>query len=96
MLALVAALGALYALVLAVDPVRDFFDLTQMGGGQLFLALLSAAAGLVLASIVWRVPVIEQLEDRPPAPEEAPTGPVTAPLTPAPTPVPRTRPSGQS
>ncbi len=96
MLAMVAALGALYALVLAVKPIRDFFDMVPLGGGQLFLALLSAAAGLVLASIVWRIPVIEQLEDRPPPPDEAPTGPVTAPLTPAPTPVPRTRPSGQS
>ena len=60
MLALVAALGALYALILAVEPVRDFFDLTRMGGGQLFLALLSAAAGLVLASVVWRIPAIER------------------------------------
>jgi cation-transporting ATPase E len=83
MLALVAALGALYALALAVKPIRDFFDMVPMGGGQLFLALLSAAAGLVLASVVWRIPVIEQLEDRPPPPDEAPTGPVTAELTPA-------------
>jgi cation-transporting ATPase E len=95
MLALVAALGSLYALVLAVQPARDFFDLTRMGGGQLFLALLSAAAGLVLASIVWRIPLIEQLEERPPTPEQAPTGPVTAALPAAPTPVPRTRPSGE-
>jgi cation-transporting ATPase E len=91
MLALVAALGALYALVLAVQPIRDFFDLTRMGGGQLFLALLSAAAGLVLASVVWRIPAIEQLEEKPPPPDEAPTGPVTAPMPAAPTPVPRTR-----
>jgi cation-transporting ATPase E len=96
MLALVAALGALYALVLAVPAARDFFDLTRMGGGQLFLALLSAAAGLVLASVVWRVPAIEQLEERPPPPDEAPTGPVTAPMPAAPAPVPRTRTSGQS
>jgi cation-transporting ATPase E len=96
MLALVAALGALYALALAVPVARDFFDLTPMGGGQLFLALLSAAAGLVLASIVWRIPVIEQLEERPPRPDEAPTGPVTAQLSTAPGPVPRTRTSGQS
>jgi cation-transporting ATPase E len=96
MLALVAALGALYALALAVEPVRDFFELSQMGGGQLFIALLAAAAGLVVASVVWRIPAIEQLEERPPAPDEAPTGPVTAPLPTAPaTPaVPRTRPSG--
>ena len=84
MLALVAALGALYALALAVEPVRDFFELTRLGGGQLFLALLSAAAGLVLASVVWRIPAIEQLEDRPPPPEEAPSGPVTSPMPIAP------------
>jgi hypothetical protein len=96
MLALVAALGALYALILAVQPVRDFFDLTRMGGGQLFLALLSAAAGLVLASIVWRIPAIENLEDRPPPPDDAPTGPVTEPLTIAPAAAPRTQTSGQS
>ena len=93
MLALVAALGALYALVLAVPQLRDFFDMTRLSGGYLFLALLSAAAGLVLASVVWRLPAIEQLEERPPDPDEAPTGPVTAPLpTAAPAPaVPRTR-----
>ena len=69
MLALVAALGALYALVLATPPLRHFFDLTPLGGGQLFAALLSAAAGLVLASVVWRLPAIERLEDEEPAPE---------------------------
>ena len=35
--------------------------------------------GLVLASIVWRLPAIERLEERPPAPEKEPHGPVTAP-----------------
>ena len=49
MLALIAGLGALYALFLAAAPVRDFFDLTLLKAGQWFLALLSAAAGLVLA-----------------------------------------------
>ena len=63
MLALVAALGALYALALAVEPLRHFFELTPLAGGQLFLALLSAAAGLVLASAVWRLPQIERLEE---------------------------------
>ena len=68
-----------------------------MGGGQLFLALLSAAAGLVLASVVWRIPVIEQLEERPPRPDQAPTGPVTASMKAAPArAVPQTRTSGQS
>jgi magnesium-transporting ATPase (P-type) len=68
MLALVAALGALYALALAVEPLRDFFELTQLAGGQLFLALLSAAGGLVLASALWRLPVIERLDDPAPRP----------------------------
>ncbi|MGH2957141.1 MAG: HAD-IC family P-type ATPase, partial [Solirubrobacterales bacterium] len=79
MLALVAALGALYALALAVPVARDFFELTQLAGGQLFLALLSAAGGLVLASVVWRLPAIEKLEEEPPPPERRPHGPVTAP-----------------
>ena len=34
------------------------------GRRPVFLALLSAAGGLVLASVVWRVPLIEQLEER--------------------------------
>ncbi len=62
MLAMVAALGALYALALAVEPLRDFFELTPMKGGQLFLAMVSAAGALVLASAVWRLPVVERLE----------------------------------
>jgi magnesium-transporting ATPase (P-type) len=77
MLALVAALGALYALALAVEPLRHFFELTQLGGGQLFLALLSAAGGLVLASAVWRLPVVERLEEEPPPPGREPHGPVS-------------------
>ena len=67
MLALVAALGALYALALAVEPLREFFELTPLGGGQLFLAMLSSAGGLVLASALWRVPAIERLDEPAPA-----------------------------
>ena len=63
MLALVASLGALYALALAVEPLRDFLELAPLGGGQLFLAMLSAAGGLVLASALWRLPAIERLEE---------------------------------
>jgi cation-transporting ATPase E len=66
MLALVSGLGALYALALAVEPLRDFFELTVLGGGQLFLAMLSAAGGLVLASAVWRLPAVERLEEADP------------------------------
>jgi magnesium-transporting ATPase (P-type) len=62
MLALVAGLGALYALGLAAGPVRDFFDLTLLSAGQWFLALVSAATGLVLASVLWRLPYIQRLE----------------------------------
>jgi magnesium-transporting ATPase (P-type) len=65
MLALVFALGSLYALALAVEPLRHFFELTPLGGGQLFLSLLSAGGGLVLASLVWRLPAIERLEEDP-------------------------------
>ncbi len=62
MLALVAGLGALYALVLAAAPARDFFDLELLSAGQLFLCLLSVAFGLVLASAMWRLPAIQELE----------------------------------
>jgi P-type E1-E2 ATPase len=67
MLALVAGLGALYALVLAAGPVREFFDLELLSAGQWFLSLLSVAVGLLVAAIVWRLPYIQALE----APAEA-------------------------
>jgi cation-transporting P-type ATPase E len=86
MLALVAALGALYALTLAVEPLRDFFELTPLAGGELFLSLLSAAGGLVLASAIWRLPAIERLEQEveeasPPEEERTPAGRMPAPTT---------------
>jgi cation-transporting P-type ATPase E len=62
MLALVAGLGALYALILAAAPVRDFFEMSLLGASQWFLALLSAAVGLTIASVLWRLPQIEALE----------------------------------
>lgn len=78
MLALVAGLGALYALFLAAKPIRDFFDLAILSAGQWFLALLAAAAGLVIASLLWRLPYIQRLEspqiepDAEPAPTHRP------------------------
>jgi magnesium-transporting ATPase (P-type) len=63
MLAMVAGLGALYALALAAGPVRNFFDLELLSAGQWFLALASAAGGLVLASVIWRLPAIQRLEE---------------------------------
>ena len=62
MLALVFGVGSLYALILAAAPVRDFFDLTLLSSGQLFVSLASAAAGLVVASLLWRLPAVQRLE----------------------------------
>jgi magnesium-transporting ATPase (P-type) len=62
MLALVAGLGALFALILAAAPVRDFFQMTLLNATQWFLALFSAAIGLTIASLLWRLPRIEALE----------------------------------
>jgi cation-transporting P-type ATPase E len=62
MLALVAGLGALFALILAAAPVRDFFEMVLLNATQWFLALLAAAIGLTIASLLWRLPQIEALE----------------------------------
>jgi cation-transporting ATPase E len=62
MLAMVAGLGALFALILAAAPVRDFFEIALLSSTQWFLALLCAAVGLTVASALWRVPAIERLE----------------------------------
>jgi cation-transporting P-type ATPase E len=70
MLALVAGLGALYALILAAAPVRDFFQMELLDATQWFLALLAAAIGLTIASVLWRLPQIERLE----LPEDAGQG----------------------
>jgi magnesium-transporting ATPase (P-type) len=72
MLAMVAGLGALYALALAAGPVREFFDLELLSAGQWFLSLLSVAIGLVLAAIAWRLPQIQALEAPAEGTDEAP------------------------
>jgi cation-transporting P-type ATPase E len=74
MLAMVAGLGALFALILAAAPVRDFFQMELLDATQWFLALLSAAAGLTIASALWRLPQVERLE--------APADPDESSLTP--------------
>jgi magnesium-transporting ATPase (P-type) len=71
MLALIAGLGALYALALAAGPVRDFFGLELLSAGQWFLCMASAAAGLVIAAIAWRLPYIQELEGPVEEPESA-------------------------
>jgi len=62
MLAMVAGLGALFALILAAAPVRDFFEMTLLTASQWFLALFCSAVGLTIASLLWRLPQIERLE----------------------------------
>ncbi|HEY7949289.1 MAG TPA: cation-translocating P-type ATPase [Solirubrobacterales bacterium] len=62
MLGMVIALGGLYAGILAVPPLRDFFEMDLLSSAQWFLSLLSAAAGLTIASVLWRLPQIERLE----------------------------------
>jgi P-type E1-E2 ATPase len=62
MLAMVAGLGALYALILAAAPVRSFFQMDLLNSTQWFLAMLAAAIGLTIASALWRLPQIERLE----------------------------------
>jgi cation-transporting P-type ATPase E len=95
MLAMVAGLGALYALALAAQPVREFFDLELLSAGQWFLSLLSVAAGLVIAAIAWRLPYIQELE-APPADEQTPDA-ATSEADESPTPrapLPQAGPSG--
>ncbi len=62
MLAMVTALGGLYAAILAVEPLRAFFELDLLTAGQWFVCMLSVAVGLVVASALWRLPYIQRLE----------------------------------
>jgi len=62
MLMLVVGLGGLFAGILAIGPLRDFFEMELLNSAQWFLTLLSAAAGLAIASVLWRLPQIEALE----------------------------------
>jgi len=62
MLAMVAALGAAFAGILAIPFLRDFFEMVLLSAPEWFLALFSAAIGLTLASVMWKLPQIERLE----------------------------------
>jgi cation-transporting ATPase E len=62
MLAMVAGLAAIFVGILALAPLRDFFDMVLLGPGEWFLVFLSAAVGLILASVLWKLPQIERLE----------------------------------
>ena len=97
MLAMVTALGGLFAAILALEPLRDFFELELLTAGQWFICMLSVAAGLVVASALWRLPYIQSLEapiETPPAEETAPeTAPAATGDPPTPAALPDTRPS---
>jgi cation-transporting P-type ATPase E len=62
MLAMVAGLGALFAGILALAPARDFFEMEMLTAAEWFLALLTAAIGLTIASLLWKLPVVEEWE----------------------------------
>ena len=62
MLALVAGLGALYALVLAAAPMRDFFDLELLSAGQWFLSMLRSPSASCWPARV-AAPQIQRLEE---------------------------------
>jgi magnesium-transporting ATPase (P-type) len=62
MLAMVAGLGALFAGILAIGPLRHFFEMTMLTASEWFLAMLCSAVGLTIASLLWRLPQIERLE----------------------------------
>ncbi|HVD40803.1 MAG TPA: cation-translocating P-type ATPase [Solirubrobacterales bacterium] len=62
MLVMVISLAAIFALILGIAPVRDFFDMVVLSSTQWFLALFSAAVGLIIASVMWKLPQIERLE----------------------------------
>jgi magnesium-transporting ATPase (P-type) len=77
MLAMILGLAALFAGILGIPPLRDFFEMELLSTTQWFLTLLSAAVGLTIASVLWRLPQIERLE-RPVEPDEegAPRSPL--------------------
>jgi cation-transporting P-type ATPase E len=62
MLAMVAGLGALFAGILALAPLRDFFEMEMLTAAEWFLALIAAAIGLTVASLLWKLPVVEEWE----------------------------------
>jgi len=62
MLAMVMGLGGTFAGILALPFLRDFFDLVLLSAPEWFLALFSAAIGLTIASLLWKLPPIERWE----------------------------------
>jgi fructose-specific phosphotransferase system IIC component len=79
---MIAGLGAIFAAVFAIAPVREFFELELLDAGNWFLALLAVAIGLLVAAAAWRLPYVQALEQ--------PDGEAPADDVPAPTHRPRT------
>jgi len=78
MLAMVMGLGGIFAGILALPFLREFFDLVLLSAPEWFLALLSAAIGLTIASLLWKLPLIERWEvpeERVEAPPASHAGP---------------------
>jgi cation-transporting P-type ATPase E len=71
MLAMIAGLAALFAGILALPPLREFFEMEMLTAAQWFLTLLTAAIGLTIASLLWKLPFVEQWE----APAESEAAP---------------------
>ena len=70
MLAMVAGLGALFAGILAVEPLREAAAMSFLTAVEWFVALLAAALGLVIASLLWRLPIFQEWES--PSEDEVP------------------------
>ena len=82
MLAMIAGLGAIYALILAAASVREFFDLELLSAGQWFLSLACVALGLIIAALAWRLPYVQQLEEGPDVePHDEGPAPTHTPVT---------------
>jgi magnesium-transporting ATPase (P-type) len=62
MLAMVAGLGALFAGILALYPLRQFFEMAMLGADQWFITMMAAALGLVAASLMWKLQIIQDWE----------------------------------
>jgi cation-transporting P-type ATPase E len=62
MLGMAIGLGGLFAGILALAPLRDFFEMEMLTAAEWFLALLTAAIGLTIASLLWKLPVVEEWE----------------------------------
>jgi hypothetical protein len=79
---MILILGALFAGILALAPLREFFEMEMMNASDWFLTMLCAGIGLTIASALWRLPQVERLEAPvEPAEDEAAVSPPAAART---------------